>query len=224
MEGWLKLHRKFLEWEWFYIDEMVKLFIFLLLSANYEDKKWQGIEIKKGQFITGRKSLSESTKISEQTIRTCLERLKLTNEITIESTSKYSIITICKYNDYQIIKNATNQQTNQQLTSDQPATNQQLTTTKERKKEKEYKEVNKYDFVSLEFKPIFERWLKYKSDRKEKYKSIESEKVFYEKLVKYSNNNPVIANEIIENSICNNWAGIFELKNKEFKKINDYEV
>ena len=39
-------------------------------------------------------------------------------------------ITICKYDDYQIKELDTNQQTNQQLTSNQPATNQQLTTNK----------------------------------------------------------------------------------------------
>ena len=42
MEGWIKLHRQILDWEW-YDDINVKvLFLHLLLTANYEDKKWQG--------------------------------------------------------------------------------------------------------------------------------------------------------------------------------------
>lgn len=141
MEGWIKLYRKFCEWEWFNISEMVHLFIYLLLNANREDGSWRGIIVKRGQIITGRNSLSENTGISSQSIRTCLNRLKSTNEITITSTNKYSIITITKYEDYQIKNLNSNQQTNQQLTNNQPATNQQLTTNKNNKKIKKIKEV-----------------------------------------------------------------------------------
>ena len=136
MEGWIKLHRKFVEWEWFNVDEMVKLFIYLLLTANHEATKWRGIEIKRGQLLTGRKSLHDKTKISEQTLRTCLSRLEKTGEINLKSTNKYTIITICNYESYQSNQPTTNQLTNQQLTNDQPTTNQQLTTNKNDKKEK----------------------------------------------------------------------------------------
>jgi len=60
-QGWIKLHRKFLEWEWANMPEMVSIFIHLLLRANYEDGKWRGISIKRGQFITGRNTLSKTT-------------------------------------------------------------------------------------------------------------------------------------------------------------------
>lgn len=139
METWIKLYRKFDEWEWFNISEMVHLFIYLLLNANNSDSEWHGIEIKRGQLITGRKTLNLKTGISEQTLRTCLRRLKSTKEITIKSTNKYSIITICKYNNYQPKEKITNQQ----LTSNQPATNQQLTTVKELKEDKNIKKKSK---------------------------------------------------------------------------------
>ena len=51
MEGWIKLHKKFLEWEWFDKSEMVQLFIYFLMKCNYTDKDWRGIEIKRGSFI-----------------------------------------------------------------------------------------------------------------------------------------------------------------------------
>jgi len=135
MEGWIKLYRKFCEWEWFNISEMVHLFIYLLLNANQKDGEWRGILIKRGQILTGRKTLHEATKISEQTIRTCLERLKNTKELTIKSTNKYSIITICNYEQYQSVKNGSNQLNVIELTSNQPATNHK----QEYKEEKEYK-------------------------------------------------------------------------------------
>ena len=122
ISGWIKIFRSFKNWEWYKDSKMVHLFIHLLISANHKDKKWQGILIKRGQILTGRKELSKQLKISEQSIRTCLNKLKSTNELTIESNNKYSLITINNYNIYQSIE-IINQQVNQQLTSNQPATN-----------------------------------------------------------------------------------------------------
>jgi hypothetical protein len=122
MAGWIKVFRSLLDWEWYKKPNMVHLFIHLLLSANHESKKWQGIEIKRGQLVTGRKSLSKATGISERSIRTCLEMLKTTSELTIKTTNKYSIITICKYEDYQELKSISDQQSDQQKANKRPAT------------------------------------------------------------------------------------------------------
>lgn len=135
MEGWIKIHYKFLSWEWFQDDGMVRLFINLLLRANYQPKKWKGMVIERGQLVTGRKQLCLETGLSEQTVRTCLQRLEDTGEIIRKSTNKFSIVTICNYDTYQYEE----KETNQQLTNNQPTTNQQLTTTSEYKKERIYK-------------------------------------------------------------------------------------
>ncbi len=100
-DGWIKIHRKFQEWGWYDKSEMVHIFLHLLLNASVSDKVWHGKEIKRGQVITGRKRISAETGISERTIRTCLQRLIETGEIEIESTNKYSIVTICNYECYQ---------------------------------------------------------------------------------------------------------------------------
>lgn len=85
-----------------------------------------------GQFIFGREKAAESTGLGEQTIRTCLEYLKSTGRITIKVTSRFSVITLMKWAEYQTpwteSNQQTNQQTNQQVTSSQPASNQQVTT------------------------------------------------------------------------------------------------
>ena len=145
-EGWIKILRKFLDWEWFQKPEMVQLFIYLLLKANYEQKQWQGITILPGQLVTSRTKICSETKLSEQTVRTCIKRLISTNEITYKSTNRYILITICKYESYQLenefINQQNNQQTNFQSTSNQPATNFQSTTTKELKKERKKEEYN----------------------------------------------------------------------------------
>lgn len=69
-----------------------------------------------------------------------------------------------------------------------------------------------FEFISPDFKTIFLRWLNYKNERKEKYKSDDSLKTCYKKLVRFSNNNPVVAEKIIDDAIGNNYAGFFEPK------------
>lgn len=128
MEGWISLYRKFTEWEWYTDANTMRVFLHLLLKANHKDGNWQGKTIKRGQVVTGRKSLSNELKISEQAIRTSLNKLKITNEITIETTNKFSIITIEKYDVYQDNQKENNQQKDQQATNEQPTSNQQLTT------------------------------------------------------------------------------------------------
>ena len=215
MSGWIKLHRKFCEWEWFKVSEMVHLFIYILLNANHENGKWRGIEIKRGQLLTGRKTLHEKTGISEQTIRTCLKKLEKTKELTINSTNQFSIITVCNYESYQENEYTTNQQTNQQLTSDQPATNQQLTTNKKNKKEDNKKNDKNIimPFVSENFLLNWEKWKKYKSDEHRfKYKSEISENSALHELDILSEHNEISAINIIEQSIKNGWKGFFKMK------------
>ena len=139
-EGFIKVYRCLMEWEWYHDSHMVHLFLHLLLTANHKPQRWKGMTVERGQLITGRLALSEATGISEQTCRTCLERLKSTGSISIRSTNRYSLITINNYERYQDFTSPVNQPDNehgnQQLTSNQPAANQQVTTNKNDKKVK----------------------------------------------------------------------------------------
>lgn len=88
-------------------------------------------------------------------------------------------------------------------------------------KEEESKEYLELNFIEeLDFKNLFFRWIKYKKDRKEKYKSIDSLKLSFEKLKKYSGGEILKATKIIENSISMNYAGFFELKNNNQQNGN----
>ena len=138
-QGFIKLYRKMLDWEWYKEENAKTVFIHCLLKANWKDGRYQGYDIPRGSFVTGRRQLSQELNISEQSIRTALKRLKSTNEITIKTTKNFSIITIVNYEKYQEV----NQATNQQLTSNQPATNQQLTTIEEIKNSKNRKNSKK---------------------------------------------------------------------------------
>jgi hypothetical protein len=114
---------------------MVALWIHILFEANWEDKKWQGIVVPRGSFVTSISRLAKTSGLSVQQTRTCLERLKSTHEITIKSTNSYTIITVCKYDVYQLTPGyyqQTDQQTVQQ-TNNKRITNEQQQLNEENK-------------------------------------------------------------------------------------------
>ncbi len=99
--GWIKLHRSLLDWEWFDDSKMVHLFLYLMVSANHENKMWKGRKVKRGQLVIGRRSLAQKIGFSERSIRTCLHRLVMTGELTIETSHMFSVVTINNYSKYQ---------------------------------------------------------------------------------------------------------------------------
>lgn len=136
-EGYIKISRKMLTWEWFTDEKTLAVFLYCLLKANWKDARFRGQEIPRGSFMTGRKKISEALNISEQSVRTALTHLQSTNEITITRTPKGSIITVVKYDEYQ----TTNQRNTEKSTKNQPTTNQQLTTIEEYKNKKNNKNI-----------------------------------------------------------------------------------
>ena len=126
-DGWIKMFRRFLEWEWYDQTSMVRLFLHLLLKANYEDKKWHGVVIKRGQLVTSFANLSAETGLSLQVVRSCLDKLQSTGEVNKQSTSQYTIITVCKYADYQQAEDGEQQTNNIPITSEQQTSNKRVT-------------------------------------------------------------------------------------------------
>lgn len=121
--GFILLFRQITEWEWYQNPNTFRLFVHCLLMANYTDGRFEGKEIKRGQFVTSLPSLSKQTKLSIQQVRTALDHLKSTGEITDRIFPKYRVITVVKYNDYQ----DDNRQNNSQSTGNQQASNSQST-------------------------------------------------------------------------------------------------
>lgn len=78
MDGWICLFKKIINWEWYQDSNTFKLFIHLLLLANYEDKYWKGVLIKRGQLVTSREHLATGAGLSEQNVRTSLKKLQQT--------------------------------------------------------------------------------------------------------------------------------------------------
>ena len=99
--NFLIIHRKILNWEWFKESKTLHLFIYFLIKANYKAKKWKGINIERGEFITSYGRMSNDTGLTISEIRTRLKRLTQTEEIIKKSTNEYTKIKVCNYNRYQ---------------------------------------------------------------------------------------------------------------------------
>lgn len=125
--GFIKTYRSLQDWQWYTTDGMLLVWTHILLNARIEPGYSYGVYIDRGQLIVGRKKLSEKLNMSEQRVRTCLNRLKSTNEITMVSTSKYTIITIIKWEKYQGDGKKSTKKSTKLATNEQPTTNQQLT-------------------------------------------------------------------------------------------------
>jgi hypothetical protein len=129
--GFVVIHRKIMEWEWYSDTNTFRVFLHLLLKANHKPTKFRGFEIGRGQVIIGRKALAKTLKLSEREVRTAIEHLKMTGELTIKSTHRFSGATLTKYTLYQDRKPRTTSQATSQATSKRPASDQQATTSKQ---------------------------------------------------------------------------------------------
>ena len=120
LNGYIKLHRKLVDWEW-YTDVNVKVvFLHLLLTASFRKTSYQGMEILPGQVIVGTHALAVNTGLSRQQVRTALSKLASTNEITIKSTNKFSLVTIENWSSYQFENETSTNKSTNKSTNNQP--------------------------------------------------------------------------------------------------------
>lgn len=106
LNGWIKIPRNILNWEWWDKPEMIVLYLYMLSSANEEDSLWHSKEIKRGQFVTSLSSIErDNPKLTKKIIRTCLKRFQDAELISIESSNSHSVITITNYEEYNCTDN-----------------------------------------------------------------------------------------------------------------------
>jgi len=104
-----------------------------LCEAKYKPTRYRipgkstSIDLRRGQLSHARSFIARALDLSEQRVRTFLNRLKIEGMISVEINQGQMVITICNYEDYQIDATETNQQSNQQInqqpTSHQPELN-----------------------------------------------------------------------------------------------------
>lgn len=214
--GYILLHRKLFDNKYYFAQSFTKssAWIDLLLLANHKQSYFEirgiGVPVNRGQLAYSQKTLAQRWRWSINRVKRYLHGLKMDAQIDYQNTNVTTLITILNYDTYQNMNPQTNPQTQ---TKRKP---NGLHTKNEKNDNKDISEC-----FSADFKPIIEKWLSYKSETNKPYKSQQSINAMAEDLLKLSNNNPVKAMKIVDQSIKNNWAGLFQLG--EEKKANNKE-
>ena len=136
---YVKIFRKMIRWEWYTDINTKVLFLHCLLKANWKPGSWHGYKYERGQFITSLPTLANETGLTIRQVRTALTHLKSTGEVTDKIYSKFRIITVNSYDEFQ----SSDRQNGRQVTGKRQASDRQPTAEEEYKEYKEGKEGKK---------------------------------------------------------------------------------
>ena len=95
--GFVKLPRTILEWEWYDHPEVSRVYIHLLLKVNYATARWRGMEILEGEHITSTAKLSTELNMSEFKVRESLSKLEKTGFLKKTTTNKFTKLKLLQY-------------------------------------------------------------------------------------------------------------------------------
>lgn len=145
--GYIKLYRKIEDSIVWTNSDMLKLWLLCLTKAAHTERKFlfngKELRLEAGQFVTGRKSLTDDfnkgvkpkDKANERTLWRYIKQLEKEEMLSINSNAQYSVISIVNWCSYQ--------QSDQQLSNDCPTPVHQVSTNKNDKNDKNDKKSNK---------------------------------------------------------------------------------
>jgi len=123
MRGWVKLHRCLMEKSIFDNPKLLKVFMWCLFKATHKERRTyignQKIELKPGEFITGRFAASEELNMNGSTVWRYLHTLQDNETIEVKSNNKYTIINVVNWANYQFDDREDEQQMNNKRTSNE---------------------------------------------------------------------------------------------------------
>lgn len=172
---------------------VAQFFLYLLFTSDDD-----------GNVRTTLRQMAKDNEFSTWRVFNILKELKTLGACQVETKQRSSngktMLSICNYEFYNKTSNTCQTKTKQKPN-------------KGKVKEKVSKKSQfDYSFVDPQFRKPFEEWLKYKRSKNQMYKRQCDLELCYKKLKKYSDGNAEKATLIIEQSMTNNWSGLFELK------------
>lgn len=224
---YIKLNRKIVEWEWYSDINTCRLFIHMLLKANWKEGRFQGTTVPRGSFISSIGKLSEETCLTIREVRTAISHLKMTGEVTSKTTNKYTVFTVNNYDSYQ----SNDKQDDNQLTSERQSNDKPTTTIEEYKEGKKgrSKDINKgagkkVQEVYFDDEKLNNAFSDYAAMREEINRPLTDRAVnlAIKKLHKMSaiptggwDKDKAI--QILQQSVINGWIGLFPLNEQEIR-------
>jgi DNA replication protein DnaD len=214
VEGYIKIYRSLLDWEWWGDQSTTRLWLYILVSASFKTTQWRGRTIYPGQLICSRNTLTDNTGLSERSIRTSLNKLKTTGELSIETTSKYSVITIANWSKFQCDEGEATSETTNEASHERPANDQQ--TTSKRPHRKNVKNVKNNNTLLTPLEKATEDFKEYRK-KMGKPMTERAVELLHSKLTKLAGNDEALKVAILEQSIFHGWQGVFALKEQQNK-------
>lgn len=224
MADYIKIDRKILEWEWYGNINTKVLFLHCLLRANWRDGKFEGRVIERGSFVSSVQKLSIETELTQREVRTAIEHLKATGELTVTTTNKYSVFKVNNYCLYQSGDKQSDNQSDNQVTGKRQSNDKPTTTIEEVKKVRNIKEGTNVPKKKPPYYPNDEKlnqaFCDYVDMRKKIKKpmtdrAVELAMAKLNKLAVTPFSDAMdndIAIKILNQSVLNGWQGLFELK------------
>ena len=236
MDGnYIKISRSILEWEWYSDINTCRLFVHMLLKANWTDGKVKGTTVPRGSFVSSIDKLAEGTNMTKDEVRTAISHLLSTGEITKQSTNKYTVFTLVNWDLYQVTSQ-TNPEQNpsnaQSIPSLFPTIEEEKEIKKGRKEEEEKKgdtnvspkkESLSYfpgdEALDAAFADFVEMRKKIKKPMTDRAIELAMKKLRSLSTIPFSDcMDNDLAIKILEQSIMNNWQGLFALKDEQPKR------
>lgn len=225
-KGWIKLHRKITENPMYFSEPFTRMqaWIDLLILANHSGKelyiRGNKVEVKRGEIARSTDSFAQRWRWSRGKVLRYFSHLENSHMIVQQKSHVITLLSICKYDSYQS-DGTTDGTTDGQQTVQQTVHEQECKNVKNDNINKEATKKNKSaaekidDYLSIvpeDWKESVEVWLRYKKDRKEMYKSDRSFGSFFKTIERESQGDPNIFKAAVEQSIKNNWSGVFPKK------------
>ena len=178
---------------------LAQFFLYLLFTSD-----------SNGNVKTTLRQMAKDNELSTKRVSKALEELKTLGACETKRKQKGnkggSVISICNYGFYE-------------KTLDACETKRKQKGNKEKAKEKVTKKNSfDYSFIEPNLQTPFEEWLKYKRAKNQMYKRQQDLVRCYNKLKVFSKGSTSMAMKIVEQSMANNWSGLFELKEHEKTK------
>lgn len=207
MDGnYIKVSRGILDWEWWSDINTTRVFLYMLIKANWKDGKFKGIDIPRGSFVASIASIAQGTSLTQDEVRTAIKHLISSQTITKQSTNKYTVFSVLNYELYQDVSQADTKQI--------PIYSQAIPNDR---RKKEGKKGNKEKNTKKEFFPdngILDQAFSDYVDMRKQIRAPMTDRAIemaIKKLTVLSGGDPDVAVKIMEQSIMNSWKGLFPL-------------
>lgn len=208
MDGnYIKVSRGILDWEWWSDINTTRVFLYMLIKANWKDGKFKGIDIPRGSFVASIASIANGTSLTQDEVRTAIKHLISSQTITKQSTNKYTVFSVLNYELYQDVSQADTKQI--------PSYSQAIPNDR---RKKEGKKGNKEKITKKEFfsdNRILDQAFSDYVDMRKQIKAPMTDRAVemaIKKLTALSGGDSDVAVKILEQSIMNSWKGLFPLK------------